>query len=533
MWLGVLLLELCLSVSLNFGCTRSLATVAAVAQSQQQQQQQQQKTPAQPPPPFTPLPHAFHAARLAEYRSKVKEIYYTALEDYLEFAYPKDELQPISFSLTLVDALDTAIVLGDLHTFAAMVDLVKFINVDQNVNVSVFETNIRMVGGLLSSHIIALRDPSFSAIYDGILLKKAEEIARKLLPAFDTPTGIPYGTVNLKHGVNKGESSVVCTACAGTFSLEFAWLSLLTGDPVFEIASRKAVRALWNHRSSIDLFGNHIDVITGQWIYPECSIGGGVDSFFEYLFKSYIAFSDETEYGLMFKEVYRAIKIYMRKASQLHVDVHYDSGIMGSPHQWSLGAFWPSIKVLAGDVYEAIEDMAPIAKYLWTREPFLPEIRNLDHSFVQGRAGYPLRPEFIESMLYLYRATKDDAILELAFDLVDRINLLSRSRCGFANIANVQTLEKEDKMESFFLAETLKYLYLLFDPDNEFNVGNYVFNTEAHPFPVFHTYKTDMHPLFDSPAIQPGHVSAPIAEHARKGYHGDRADHGVRGLDPS
>ncbi|KAL2913733.1 ER degradation-enhancing alpha-mannosidase-like protein 2 [Polyrhizophydium stewartii] len=417
-------------------------------------------------------------------------MYYTALEDYIEFAYPKDELKPLSCSG--VDTIGKW-VMGDRVTFARMVELVQFVNFDQNVNVSVFETNIRVVGGLLSAHLIAIRDPELHQTYDGVLLKMAERVGRKLLVAFDTPTGIPYGTVNLLHGVAKGESKVVCTACAGTFSIEFTWLSLLTGDPAFEMAARRAMRALWDKRSGIGLFGNHINVDDGSWVYPECSIGGGVDSYFEYLFKSHIAFSDEQEYGAMFNEVYRSIKQYMRRGGY-HMDVHFQSGEVMSSTQWSLGAFWPSIKVLAGDVVEALEDLFAPAMFL-QQYPFLPEMLRLDRPHERmARDGYPLRPEFIESMWYLYRATKRPEILSLAFDMVDRLNYLSRTACGFSNIVSIATLEKEDKMESFFLAETLKYLYLLFDPENEYNKEGYVFNTEAHPFPVYRTHRSPMHP---------------------------------------
>ncbi|KAH6584398.1 hypothetical protein BASA61_007485 [Batrachochytrium salamandrivorans] len=484
-------------------------------------------------------PNPFLQSRIQEYKVKVTEMYYTALEGYLEFAYPKDELQPLTcsgintignFSLTLIDALDTAMIMDDVSTFSRMVDLVRFVNFDQDVNVSVFETNIRVVGGLLSAHIMAKRHPSYSLEYDGILLTMAEKIGRKLLLAFNTPTGIPYGTVNMLSGVQKDESTVVCTACAGTFNIEFTWLSHLTGDPVFEQTARKAVRALWDRRSKIELFGNHIDVIDGRWIYPECSIGGGVDSFFEYLFKAHIAFSDEVEYGIMFKEIYRAIKLYMHKLDFYHMDVHFETGETISSQQWSLGAFWPSIKILSGDIIEAVHDMYPTALYL-SKSPFLPEIMLPNSNTLQkGRAGYPLRPEFIESLWYLYRTTQDQNLLDLAFNFVDRLNMLTRTKCGFSNIANVETLKKENCMESFFLAETLKYLYLLFDQDNEYNVGNYVFNTEAHPFPVYSTYRTAMHPPQHVPEELLKYVSAEPLPNASKSYLGDTKDSGMVGL---
>lgn len=73
--------------------------------------------------------------------------------------------------------------------------------------------------------------------------------------AFQTPTGMPYGTVNLLHGVNPGETPVTCTAGIGTFIVEFATLSSLTGDPVFEDVARVALTRLWESRSDIGLVG--------------------------------------------------------------------------------------------------------------------------------------------------------------------------------------------------------------------------------------------------------------------------------------
>ena len=66
---------------------------------------------------------------------------------------------------------------------------------------------------------------------------------------------MPYGTVNLLHGVNPGETPVTCTAGIGTFIVEFATLSSLTGDPVFEDVARVALMRLWESRSDIGLVG--------------------------------------------------------------------------------------------------------------------------------------------------------------------------------------------------------------------------------------------------------------------------------------
>ncbi|XP_017692627.1 PREDICTED: ER degradation-enhancing alpha-mannosidase-like protein 2 [Lepidothrix coronata] len=203
---------------------------------------------------------------VASYRERVRAMFYHAYEHYLESAFPYDELRPLtcdgqdtwgSFSLTLIDALDTLLILGNVSEFQRVVNVLQEgLDFDIDVNASVFETNIRVVGGLLSAHLLSRKagvEVEAGWPCSGPLLRMAEEAARKLLPAFQTPTGMPYGTVNLLHGVNPGETPVTCTAGIGTFIVEFATLSHLTGDPVFEDVARKALKALWKNRSDIGL----------------------------------------------------------------------------------------------------------------------------------------------------------------------------------------------------------------------------------------------------------------------------------------
>ena len=75
-------------------------------------------------------------------------------------------------------------------------------------------------------------------------------------PAFDTPTGIPFGTVNMRTGVQSDETTISSAACAGTLLLEFATLSRLTGRPVFERVAKRALLALWSRRSEMGLVGD-------------------------------------------------------------------------------------------------------------------------------------------------------------------------------------------------------------------------------------------------------------------------------------
>ena len=213
--------------------------------------------------------------KLKVYRERVYEMFHYSYDNYMNYAYPKDELKPISctgqntwgnFSLTLIDALDTFAVMNDIEGFESALRKVEKINFNIDVNISVFETTIRVLGGLLSSHLIAKDLKEKKKIeYKDKLLMLAEDLGQRLLPAFDTPTGMPYGSINLKRGIQPDETTVTCTAAIGTCSIEFAWLSILTNNPIYEFTCRRAIHSLWSHRTKKGLIGAHIDVFTGRW----------------------------------------------------------------------------------------------------------------------------------------------------------------------------------------------------------------------------------------------------------------------------
>ena len=156
-------------------------------------------------------------------REEVRSMFDHAYSSYLTYAYPYDELRSLScdgfdtwgsFSLTLIDALDTLAVMGNFSEFRRVAEIISArANFEANINVSVFETNIRVVGGLLSAHLLSHKagihlEPGWPC--NGPLLRLAEDMAKRLIAAFDTPTGMPYGTVNLKYGVPEGETSITC-----------------------------------------------------------------------------------------------------------------------------------------------------------------------------------------------------------------------------------------------------------------------------------------------------------------------------------
>lgn len=100
-----------------------------------------------------------------------------------------------------------------------------------------------------------------------------------------------------------------------------------------------------------------------------------------------------------------------------------------------------------------------------------------------------LRPETLESLFVLYRLTGDQKYREWGWQIFNAFEKHTRvPDGGYSSISNVKDAGNprfRDKMESFFLSETLKYLYLLFSDDPKLiPLDEYVFNTEGHPLPI-------------------------------------------------
>ncbi|XP_071082851.1 ER degradation-enhancing alpha-mannosidase-like protein 1 isoform X1 [Haliotis cracherodii] len=452
-----------------------------------------------------------------------KNMFYFGYDSYMKYAFPQDELNPINCSgrgpdydnpsninindvlgdyiLTLVDTLDTLAVMGNETEFKKAVNLIKDnLDFDKSSTVQVFETTIRMMGALLSAHLIII-DPSqpfgnmMPIHYEGELLHLAHDLAARLLPAFEnTATGIPYPRINLRHGVPPDCINETCTSGAGTLVLEFGILSRLLGDPVYESLARRAVQMLWKYRSNVTgLFGNVINIQTGEWVGKMSGLGAGIDSFYEYLLKSYIMFGDEHDLK-MFNESYETIKFHMRRGRSrcnngegnppIYVNVNMMTGDTANTWIDALQSAWSGVQVLNGDIEEAICSHA-LYYSIWRKYGALPERYNWQMKSPDVMF-YPLRPELVESTYYLYQATKNPFYLHVGKDILNSLNQHAKAECGYGTIHNVNTKTLEDRMESFFLSETCKYLYLLFDKDNHVNTeaSKWLFSTEGHLFPV-------------------------------------------------
>ncbi|KAI1202771.1 glycoside hydrolase family 47 protein [Nemania serpens] len=374
--------------------------------------------------------------------------------------------------------------------------------------------------------------------YDGQLLRLALDLAQRLLPAFYTQTGMPYPRVNLRHGIPfyvnsplhdnpsphpdkekaSPEITETCSAGAGSLVLEFTVLSRLTGDPRFEQAAKRAFWAVWSRRSNIGLIGAGVDAEEGHWIGGFSGIGAGIDSFFEYALKTHILLSghelpnqtipnhipydgwldpnqiysplsDADNSPDSFLEAWHHAHAAIKR--HLYSDMHHPHYVnahisTGSPQTFwidSLGAYYSGLLTLAGELDEAIETHL-LYTALWTRYSALPERWSVRDGNVEGGLGWwPGRPEFIESTYHLYRATQDPWYLYAGEMVLKDITRRCWTECGWSGLQDVRTGEKSDRMESFFLGETAKYLYLLFDADHPLNKldASYVFTTEGHP----------------------------------------------------
>uniref|UniRef100_A0A671XAY2 alpha-1,2-Mannosidase n=1 Tax=Sparus aurata TaxID=8175 RepID=A0A671XAY2_SPAAU len=436
-----------------------------------------------------------------------------AYQNYMDHAYPADELMPLTcrgrvrglepsrgdiddalgkFSLTLIDTLDTLVLLNKTTEFEAAVRRVlKDVRLDNDIVVSVFETNIRVLGGLLGGHSMAVmlkEGGQHMQWYQDELLHMAKDLGLRLLPAFNTSSGLPYPRVNLKHGVwgpetRTGTETDTCTACAGTIILEFAALSRFTGDPVFEAHARRAMDFLWEKRQrNSNLVGTTINIHSGEWVRRDSGVGAGIDSYYEYLLKAYILLGDDL-FLQRFNIHYASIMKYISQPPLL-LDVHIHKPLLPA-RTWmdSLLAFFPGLQVLKGDIRPAIETHEMLYQ-VTKKHNFLPEAFTTD--FRVHWAQHPLRPEFAESTYFLYKATGDPYYLEAGRTILDNLNRFARVPCGFAAMKDVRTGSHEDRMDSFFLAEMFKYLFLLFaDADDlPFDVEDYVFTTEAHLLPL-------------------------------------------------
>ena len=415
-------------------------------------------------------------------REEVRQATLHAWNGYKQYAWGHDALQPlskkphdwytVSLLMTPVDAYDTLRLMGlDAQAKEAKDLIFGKLNFDVDDDVEAFEVTIRLVGGLLSAYELD-GDKKF--------LDLAQSLADHLAPAFDTPTGMPYRFVNLKTG--KTHDAVSNPAEIGTVVLEYGTLSKHTGDPKYYARAKKAMDALYSKRSKLNLTGTNLNVETGEWTNKDSFVGGGIDSYLEYMLKGGILFQDKslTE---MWKTSLPPINHYLADTRDGHLwygHADMDTGKRAATSYGSLDAFWAAALALGGDLDHA-RKLQESNLLMWQLAGIEPEEMNYATLKITD-ASYVLRPENLEGVYYLYHYTHDAKYLQMGKLMFDRLQKYCRTDDGFTALKDVNTKEKDDQMESFFFAETLKYSFLIFDEGKSLDFDQVIFNTEAHPF---------------------------------------------------
>jgi hypothetical protein len=420
--------------------------------------------------------------RLAD---EVRQEFLHSWNAYKKYAWGHDGLKPLSKTyydwysaplyMSLVDALDTMILMGLKEEADSVREFVAtHLSFDRDIYVKNFEITIRLLGGLLSSYQLT---------GDERLLKLADDLGTRLLPVFNSPTGMPYVDVNLKTGAvrnsrtNPGE--------IGTLLVEFGTLSKLTGKPVYYNVAKNAVLQVYNRRSSIGLVGTWIDAETGKWLDSDSHVSACIDSYYEYMVKCALLFDDQ-DFKRMWDSSRAALDKYV--ADEAPSGLWYGHADMNTGKRtktWfgALDAFFPAVLALSGDMETAARLQESCLK-MWNKYGIEPEQFDYRKMDVPGDAKWErffLNPEIMESAYYLYQFTQDPRYLHMGKTFLDGLKQHCRAEVGYAELKSVITREKTDRMESYFLAETLKYLYLLFAPPETLEFKKVVFNTEAHP----------------------------------------------------
>ncbi|KAM4682152.1 mannosyl-oligosaccharide 1,2-alpha-mannosidase IB isoform 2-T2 [Amazona ochrocephala] len=371
---------------------------------------------------------------IREKRNKIKEMMKHAWDNYRQYGWGHNELKPIArkghstnifgnsqMGATIVDALDTLYIMGLHDEFREGQEWIdKNLDFSVNSEVSVFEVNIRFIGGLLAAYYLSGQE---------VFKIKAVQLAGKLLPAFNTPTGIPWAMVNLKSGVgrNWGWASAGSSILAefGTLHMEFVHLSYLTGDPVYYNKVMHIRKLLQKMDRPNGLYPNYLNPRTGRWGQHHTSVGGLGDSFYEYLLKAWLM-SDkmDTEARKMYDDAIEAIEKHLIRKSNGgltfigewkngHLERKMGHLTCFAGGMFALGADG-SRDDKAGHYLQLGAEIAHTCHESYDRTTLKlgPEAFKFDGGVEavavrQNEKYYILRPEVIETYWYMWRFTHD------------------------------------------------------------------------------------------------------------------------------
>lgn len=435
---------------------------------------------------------------------------------YKKFAWGHDNLKPISHNyhdwfglgLTIVDGLDTLYIMGLMDEFEeAKIWVRDHLNFNEFNEVNLFEVTIRVLGGLLSAYHLSS---------DTIFLDKAVDLGQRLMPCFTkSPSPIPFSDVNLAshtaHSPRWGPDS--STSEVTTLQLEFRTLSRDSLDPKFEETSFRVSQHVHTLPKTDGLVPIFINPNTGQFhSHTDIKLGARGDSYYEYLLKQWIQTGKTIDFLRDdYLEAVRGIQTHLArrtsKSNLLFIGELKGSAKEFVPKMDHLVCYLPGTLALGvhnglpNEHMQLAEELMETCYRTYSDRPtFLaPEITffniqgvgspNADMYVKSNDAHNLLRPEFIESLWYMYAITGNTTYQEWGWKIFQAFEKYTKVEDGYTSIGNVnnpQDVRPRDMMESFFLSETLKYLYLLFADNRKLlDIDKFIVNSEAHPLPIY------------------------------------------------
>jgi mannosyl-oligosaccharide alpha-1,2-mannosidase len=404
---------------------------------------------------------------------------------YRDRAWGKDQIRPLSggfesfplkdhhLGLTLIEALDTLWVMELDDEFRDGVEWVKA-NLDFDIDgeVSVFETSIRLVGGLLSA---------WHACGDPVLLAKARDLADRLLPSFAaSPLGIPHRFVNLRTGALRGRETN--PAETGTFLPEFGFLSRATGDDRYRAAAKRALVSMFERRSRIGLLADAIDCMTGEWKSRRATIGPPSDSYYEYLWDGWDLLRDR-DCRRMYRACTAAILRHQPRWNDgrlWFVNVDFETGKRLDWEQDELGSFYGGLLAQSGDAKLGAAHTRSWAA-MQARFGILPE--DLDAASLKPLSvSNALRPELADAAFNHWLVDGREEWRRIARDHYLAMKRWNKARYGYADLADVTAQPKirADHCPGYWWSEQMKYYYLMFADARRVDYRRLYLSTEGN-----------------------------------------------------
>ncbi|KAG6829250.1 hypothetical protein H0H92_005130 [Tricholoma furcatifolium] len=479
-------------------------------------------------------------------QDEVRRAFVHAYSGYMEHAYPADELLATSggrsdkfngWSVTMIDSMDTMYIMGLQNEFRDAVQAVasqKF-STTYGFYVPFFETVIRYLGGLLSAYAIS---------GEPILLSRADDLGALLLPTFaNSSSGFPAYSLSFHTGLpgSGWMGSSTLFAEIASCQLEFKYLAKLTGREEYYTAVNRVMKHLYTVDPKDGLFATKWSK-SGAAADRLYTVGASADSGYEYFLKQYLLSGDTKALAQYLKSIDGIIRtllyvtptrglLYAASINGVRV-IHnlehlacFLSGLLAlgvhsipeeylSPgqrerHQWAAEGLAYTCYVSYADQKSGLGPDMLVLKpgTLWLDElakwedegrmgappgtkaeeyGLKKDPKERDYS-ASGSGAYLLRPETVESLYVLWKTTGNEKWRERGYEIFNAIDQHAKTQYGYASVDKVDSdVPKQiDDMPSFFLAETLKYLFLLFDEGDIYPFSKWVFNTEAHPLPVF------------------------------------------------